>query len=473
VVDFVGRQAELDLLDAAHRSGRSEFIPIYGRRRVGKSELILRFLKGRPGVYFLGKQAPAPLQLREFLREAASVLGEPLLATFPAEGWKAALDAVVARWKGKKKLVLAFDEFQWTAEASPELPSVLQECWDRRWRDDGRVLLILCGSYVGFMEREVLGKKSPLFGRRTAQIQLKPFGYREAALFHPSCSLVDRAKIYFLCGGIPLYLRCFSPDRSVEMNITANLLREFAPLFREPDFLLREELRELESYYAVLLALAAGATTSRAMAQVTGIGDRSLQYYLKQLMELGYLARRYPVTGHAPIARHVRYDLEDPLLRFWFRFIYPNTSFILQMGPERALADRIRPELDAYFGRCFERLCREALPALYAREGVSARIEVGEYWDKATQIDVVGWRGDGWTDLGECKWGPVRSRKALEEELDAKVVRYPNDRGASIGRRFFTRDRVPDAIRGGRGAAWHCLEDLYESPGERPRKRRR
>ena len=206
---FVGRTAELGTLSAAYASAESGFVPIYGRRRVGKSELILRFLREHPGVYFLGKQAPAALQLREFLDEAAVVLGEPLLATASFDGWKSALSAVIDRWKQGGKLVLVFDEFQWTAWASPELPSVLQDLWDRRWRSSGKILLILCGSYVGFMEREVLGRKSPLFGRRTAQILLRPFGYREAALFHPSFSTVDRARAYFICGGVPWYLERF------------------------------------------------------------------------------------------------------------------------------------------------------------------------------------------------------------------------------------------------------------------------
>jgi len=449
------------MLEAEHTAERSSFVPIYGRRRVGKSELILRFLKGRPGIYFLGKQAQAGLQIREFLEEAAVVLGEPLLATFPAESWKAALEAVVSRWSGPGKLVLCLDEFQWTVEKSPELPSVLQELWDLKWRTSRRVMLILCGSYVGFMEREVLGKKSPLFGRRTAQILLRPFGYREAALFHPGYSIIDRARAYFVCGGIPLYLRCFSPRRSIEANVAAALLTEFAPLHREPDFLLREELREVESYYAILLAMASGARTSGAIAEFTGINDRSLQYYFKQLLELGYIARRYPLTGKAPVARHVRYDLEDPLLRFWFRFVYPNFSYIAQMGPARAMADRIRPGLDAYFGLCFERMCREALPALYAQEGVSTAYEIGEYWDRDVQIDVVGLRDDGFTDLGECRWGPAPSPAALEEELDARVARFPNQRGASIGRRIFVRERPPSRVD---APGWHDLEDLYAEP---------
>jgi len=180
MTDFIGRKRELAVLEEAWAGSASGFIPIYGRRRVGKSELILRFLEGKQGVYFLGKQAPAGLQIREFLEEAAAVLDDPVLAGFSAEGWGPALDAVVSRRRPGSKLILAFDEFQWTAGASPELPSLLQERWDRRWSRSGDVLLILCGSYVGFMEREVLGRESPLFGRRTAQILLRPFGYREA-----------------------------------------------------------------------------------------------------------------------------------------------------------------------------------------------------------------------------------------------------------------------------------------------------
>ncbi|MFL6293934.1 MAG: AAA family ATPase, partial [Thermoanaerobaculia bacterium] len=300
MTEFIGRRQELGVLIEAYEGSASAFIPIYGRRRVGKSELILQLLKGRPGVYFVGKKAPAGLQIREFLEEAAAVLDEPLLASFPAESWGAALDAVVSRWRGDGKLILALDEFQWTVEASPELPSLLQERWDRSWRDSGRVVLILCGSYVGFMEREILGRKSPLFGRRTAQIPLRPFGYREAALFHPRYSLLDRARAYFLCGGVPLYLRCFSDGRSIESNLVQEVLEEFAVLHREGDFLLREELREVEIYYAVLLAVASGHTTHQEIGRQMGTDSRSLHYYLQQLLELGYLRRRYPLTGERP-----------------------------------------------------------------------------------------------------------------------------------------------------------------------------
>lgn len=455
---FLGRKAELALLETSWRDAGSALIPVYGRRRIGKSELILRFLEKVPGVYHVGKVAPAGLQIREFLQEAARVLGEPLLATQPVDGWRRALELVEERTRPGKKLALAFDEFQWTVGASPELLSVLQELWDRRWRRSGRVMVILCGSYVGFMEREVLGKKSPLFGRRTAQIHLQPFGYLEAADFHPGWSLAQRAAARFVLGGVPQYLRSFDPSRSFAANVQAQLLTEFGPLFNEPEFLLREELRDVSSYHAVLGAVAAGHSTPRAIATASGLAERSLHYNLEQLVQLGYVARRRPLTGQATPPRHVRFALEDPLLRFWFRFVFPHKSFVRQHGPARTWRELIEPELDSYFGGCFERLCREALPRLLQQEGVAADLEAGEYWDRDVQIDVVGVRDDGWIELGECKWGGVPSVPGLVAELEAKVLAFPNPCNATLSRRYFVHKRPGRKPLPGR---WHTLEDLY------------
>jgi AAA+ ATPase superfamily predicted ATPase len=168
-----------------------------------------------------------------------------------------------------------------------------------------------------------------------------------------------------------------------------------------------------------------------------------------------------PLTGERPNPRHVRYDVGDPLLRFWFRFVFPHQSQLLRLGSQRAWSEHVKPRLDAYFGNCFERLCREALPRLYEREGVRAAFEVGEYWSQQTQIDVVSLRTDGWTDLGECKWGTVRSASAVEGELEAKVKSYPNRRNATLGRRIFTRGKRPGRP-GSSAVRWHTLEDLYD-----------
>ena len=460
--DFVGRRRELAVLEAAWKGEGGAFVPVYGRRRIGKSELILHFLGARPAIYHVGKVAPAELQIREFLSEAARTLGEPLLGQIAATDWRTALEAVETAWKGRGKLIIVLDEFQWTAGASPELPSLLQELWDRRWKR-GRVMLILCGSMIGFMEREVLGAKSPLFGRRTAQIHLQPFGFREAAAFHPRWSRTDQARVRFVVGGVATYLRAFDPARSFEQNLADTLLSEFAPLFREPEFLLREELREVGSYQAVLGAIAAGETTIRGIAQAGSLPERGLTYYLDQLESLGYVARRHPLTGTKPAARHLRFVLEDPLLRFWFRFVFPHRSAVQRLGPTRAFRELIKPELESYFGYCFERLCREALADIYARERIS-EFAIGEYWDRETQIDVVGMRDDKWTDLGECKWGPIGSVPGVVAELERKVRAYPNPRAATIGRRIFAHRLPAASVRAkAPGVIWHSLDDLYDA----------
>ncbi|MBI5532823.1 MAG: ATP-binding protein [Deltaproteobacteria bacterium] len=459
MTEFVGRTRELEALQKAWQQRASAFFPIYGRRRVGKSELILRFLRDKPGIYFVGSKAPGDRHRRQLLQEAAGCLQEPLLADYAARDWRAALTAVVDRWKGPGKLAIVLDEFQWTAEASPDLPSVLQELWDRDWSKSGKVFLILCGSFLGFMEREVLGKKSPLYGRRTGQILLQPFGYAEAAKFHPRWSAVDHARARFLCGGIPLYLRCLDDSLSVEHNLQDRILDEFSVLFREPEFLLREELREVESYHAVLTTVAAGTSSAVEIARESGV-DRSVAYYLDQLASLGYVERRYPLTDRPAPRRNVRFVLSDPLLRFWFRFVFPTLSFLRHAGPVRTLREKIRPELDSFFGVAFERLCREALPALYRSEGVNASYQIGDYWAPGVQIDVVGLRDDNVTDLGECKWGAVRSVAAVAQELKDRLPLYDNRRNATISPRIFLRNPVRSA------PSWcrvHSLEDLYRA----------
>ena len=325
---FIGRKRELRTLENAYRSHDSVFIPIYGRRRVGKSELIKHFIRDKKALYFLGKQAPAKLQLQEFMQNSAFALEQPLLERISADGWQQAISTAIEQVASDEKIVLIFDEFQWTVEASPELPSVLQSFIDDDWRGGCKVFLILCGSYMGFMEKNVLGERSPLFGRRAGQIFLQPFSYLEAGEFHPDWSETDKAKVFSICGGIPYYLNFFSSTDSIDTNIRNNFLNEFSAMAREPEFLLREELKELKKYFGILMVLSGGAVSNRDLARATGIDERALFYYLNSLTELGYIAKHYPITGDKPNPKQVRYKLHDPLLRFWFRFIYPNGSAI-------------------------------------------------------------------------------------------------------------------------------------------------
>ena len=245
------------------------------------------------------------------------------------------------------------------------------------------------------------------------------------------------------------------------MNLREQLLEEFSPLHREPEFLLREELRDVEKYHAVLMAIAMGSHTTRDIASATGLPERSLHYWVQQLSELGYVGRHHPLTDKRRNKRQVRYVLEDALLRFWFRFVFPNQTHLQHLGARQTFLDRIKPGLNAYFGHCFERLCRSGLPQLYVQEEVDASYEIGEFWSRETQIDVVGLRQDNWTDLGECKWGAVRSIPSLRRELQGKAVHFPNARNATLCLRFFVRRLPRQRPADSAGERWHELEDLY------------
>lgn len=453
---FFGRARELSVLEHQRSSAGGSFVPVYGRRRIGKTELLRHFSARHRGVFHMGKVAPAALQLKEFMLEAARALDEPVLAAAALTSWKEALELVVGRWKGPGKLVLILDEFQWTAEASPELPSVLQDLWDRSWKRSGKVMLIICGSFIGFMEREVLGEKSPLYGRRTAQIQLKPFSFVESRQFHPGLSIEQQALTWFVCGGVAQYLEAFDGRSSFRQNVERTLLDEFAPLFREPEFLLREELRDVAPFHAVLMAIATGSHTHKTIALGSGVPERNLHYTLEQLISLGYVSRRYPVTGTKPRRTDVRFVLDDALLRFWFRFVFPNRSQLAQLDAHRGWERVIEPQLEAWAGGCFERLCREALPRLLEEDGVKAGVEVGAFWSREVEIDLVGVRADGVTELGECKWGPVTPAQ-LTAQLEQKVQHYPNPKNHTLRRHAFVRSwrgRAPS------GVELHRLSDL-------------
>ncbi|MFO0596570.1 MAG: ATP-binding protein [Myxococcaceae bacterium] len=453
---FVGRTAELSMLERQWAAPGGAFVPVYGRRRIGKTELLRAFASKHRGLVYVGKVAPAALQLKEFMQEMARLLGEPLLAEIDVGSWRRAFELVLARWKGRGKLVLVLDEFQWLAESSPELPSLLQDLWDSSWKRGGKVMLVLCGSFIGFMEREVLGEKSPLFGRRTGQIHLQPFPFREARLFHPHASLEQQALTWFVTGGVAQYLACFDGRASFRQNVETNLLHEFAPLFREPEFLLREELRDIAPFQAALMAIAGGANTPRDVAKVAGLPERNLHYTLEQLVSLGYVSRRYPLSGARPVKKQVRYVLDDALLRFWFRFVYPNRTQVMTASPGEAFDRVVAPQLEPWAGGCFERLAREALPGLLRAEGVSASVEVGRYWSKDVEVDVVGLRSDGVTELGECKWGPVGAAE-LARQLEQKAARFPNHKGHTLRQHAFVKrwkGRAPA------GVLVHTLADL-------------
>ncbi len=461
--DFVGRDAELAMLQKAYASRSAGLWPVYGRRRVGKTELLLRFVADKPAIYFSAGRKLRNPQLSDFMRAAAAGLGTPALSGAAPDSWESALRLAVAAAPRDRRLVLVLDEFQWLCESSPELPSVIQRLWDLEWQRRNDLMLVLCGSVIGFMEREVLGTKSPLHGRRTGSLHLQPFGFREAGLFQPRWSAEERARAWFVCGGIPAYLRRFDRGRSVLQNIATEVFEPDSFFHREPEFLLREELADVRQSTSILECIALGRRSHTEIARAVGLGSSALAPHLKSLVSLGYLERLEPVSPSAPPRTAVQYVVADPLLRFWFRFLEPNASLLRRADGASLVDQLVVPQWEAFCGEGFERLCRLALADIYASERVTGAFRIGAYWNKHVQVDVVGIRRDRWIDLGECKWGNVESVAAVARELEAKRTHYPAE-GHSIRQHVFVRRRARTRQARRSDVLCHDLESLYAEP---------
>lgn len=454
---FIGRATELELLGKEYRANRGSFVPVYGRRRIGKSQLLVEFSREKPVLYFTALQSTNTQNLRTFGRQAARVTGIKSLET--ATDWETLLQDTIAGWRSPAPRILILDEVQWAAKAAPELVSLLQRLWDHQWQHQKDFMLILCGSHFGFFRDQILRAGSPLYGRRTAHIQLEPFDIIEAAQFHPTLAEADRAQVYFITGGIPYYLQKFE-DESLRTNIIRNFIAPQADLATEADFLLYEEAKVLPTAKALLSAIASGHRRFTDIADAMGVETNLLAHHLEPLEEIGFITKRQPLSHAKASRKRSHYEILDPFLRFWFHFFFPLEGAVPMANPEGFFQDQIQPQLESYWGSCWERTCRKLLPRIYESEGIHALAEIGEFWiPKKMQIDVVSLRRDKRIDLGECRWGHVGSLTKVAQELERKAALFPNPKNYTIGRRLFVRSyqgKCPEGIK------VHTLRQIYQ-----------
>jgi len=322
---FVGRDREQAFLEELHDSGRPELFVLYGRRRVGKTELLQRFCGDHRAVYFMAAQVRDRDNLKAFRNVVAESLQDPLAAGVEFPDWSSALGFLAER-AGGERLVVVLDEFPYLCEADKSLPSQVQRFWDMRGKDSP-LLLGLCGSQVSFMEREVLAERSPLFGRRTAQKRLEPLQPKDTLGFFPSWTLEDRVLAYAILGGMPAYLRRFDDAKSLRTNVLDEILRPEGYLFDEVQFLLRSELTNTTTYNSILAATARGSKRLNDIALEVGVDSTTANKYLHVLRELRLVDREVPLSDPDPLrSRRGTYRIADRFLEFHFRHLQPNLS---------------------------------------------------------------------------------------------------------------------------------------------------
>ena len=239
---FVGREAELGFFEDKYMEKKGQLIVLYGRRRVGKTETLREFCKDKPHVFFSCTQATDRMQLSKFSKR---LLQEDIPARrYVSEftDWEKAFCAIADLPYGDRKKLVVIDEFPYMCRGNKSIPSILQNLWDTVLKDSN-VMIILCGSAMSFMEKELLAEKNPLYGRATGIYKMNAMGFYDAARFFPEYSERDKVLTYAVLGGIPHYLRQFDPEISVAENIKRNILTKGSALYSEVEFLLHQELR--------------------------------------------------------------------------------------------------------------------------------------------------------------------------------------------------------------------------------------
>lgn len=434
---FQGRARELEELNRLYGTGGFQMVVLYGRRRVGKTTLIREFARDKPALFYTAKVQSDALNLADFSRELYRYADLPVTSgAFPS--WDDAF-AFLAKVVAGRRLVFMFDEFPYAASKSEGLVSTLQIAIDRELSSTD-LFLVLTGSNQGFMEEKVLGggsspdgsglgEKNPLFDRRTAQIHLAPFGYRDAAKMLPGLGPRDLVRYYACFGGTPYYLSLVDVRATFEENVTRLFFRKEGLLYEEPLMLLRQELREPALYSSVLGAVASGANTPSLIADRVGIERTSVAKYLGTLASLYLVERAVPFGEDRQRSRKGIYRLTEPCFAYWYRFVEPCIDEVEQDAGELAAREALADgELSTYVGHWFETICREwVIAQAKARALPFSPVRFGTWWgtDPTTRsqddVDVVAASPKARTALlGECKWRESVDETQAVEKLHAR-----------------------------------------------------
>lgn len=440
---FIGRETELRFLKDKYEEKKGQLIVLYGRRRVGKTETLREFCKDKPHIFFSCTQSTDGVQLARFSKQLLreDIPAKQYIAKFA--DWEKAFHSILDLPYGEKKKLIVIDEFPYMCKGNKSIPSILQNLWDAELKDSN-VMIILCGSAMSFIEKELLAEKNPLYGRATGIYKMNRMGFYDAARFFPNYSAREKVLAYAVLGGIPHYLNQFNPELSVAENIKCNILKKGSVLYSEVDFLLHQELRETMIYNSIIEAVALGNTKLNDISQKSLVEDTAkTSVYLKNLMELGIIEREFSVdigTKEKANTNRGIYRLKDNFFRFWYSFGFANLSQLEDGDVEGVYRYLVEPALHEFASLTFEDVCKEFVRELQKKNALPFRyVKMGRWMGKTTvrdkndesrlrtaetEIDLLGIsRGAKEYLVGECKF--KRSPFAYSEYLDTVAKLTP------------------------------------------------
>jgi len=403
---FIGRKYELETLNRLYNEDKFHLIVVYGRRRVGKTTLLTEFCKNKPSIFFVAEEYNDKINLESFSDKILSYfnLGE-FLRRF--ESWEKAFIFLAQQSKGKR-LVVVIDEFPYIVNSNKSIPSLLQNLIDHHLKDT-KIFLIICGSSVSFIEKEVLSYKSPLYGRRTAQLIVEPFSFFESREFFPSYSFEDQVTAYGVLGGIPQYLSIFDSTKDIYENIRTKILDKSSYLYEEPKLLLRQEVREPALYNSIIEAIATGSSKLNEIAAKVGVDTDKCAKYISVLIDLKILEKVTPLKLEAKSRKSI-YRIKDNFFRFWYRFVFSNKTLIEQGLIDEVVENKIKPFISDFIGEVYEQVCMDYLKILNREKKLPFIFEnIGKWWGnnpykkREEEIDIVALNDDNIL-FCECKW---------------------------------------------------------------------
>lgn len=438
---FIGRTDEIEKLETLYSSDDFQMPVIYGRRRVGKTRLITEFIRDKRAIYVQARRTNAQTNLRMLSQAVLSFsTGSPsgMFSTYDD------LFDAVFELSRDERLVFVIDEFPYLAQSFPEISSLLQDAIDHRFKDESKLMLILCGSSLSFMEEQVLGYESPLYGRRTAQFKIEPFDYFTANRYWEDAAPEDAAIYYGITGGVPAYMEKISASDGVKSNIEALYLTPSGYLFEEPGNLLLQECKNPDQYDSIIQAIASGRSRLSEIATTAQIPESNTRSYLAKLESLGIVARETPFgeTGR----RRSIYHLIDPMFTFWYKFI-PEHIGLIQNNMADAAYERIEARMGDFMGSVFETICTQYVyRSARAKAFPVTPARLGRWWgtDPRTksqeEIDIVIEDGMNTACFVECKWKnePVGANVLATLVRRSELFHYDSKHYALMSKRGFT-----------------------------------
>lgn len=417
LLGFVDRDYELKGLEEKYSSEGSDLFIIYGRRRIGKTTLTKEFSREKPSFYFLCRRQDYSLEVERLKDQYAEEQDVFLPET---KDLTELFKEISGKLPEDEKFIFIIDEFPYWIEENNEVLSEMQYIWDEVLNGEN-IFMILTGSSIGMMEKEVLDYNSPLYGRRTGQLQVGEIPLENLNEFLPSYSHEDLIKTYGAIGAVPFYLKEFDPETDFYDNIKNTFFNKLNILYEEAEILLREELRKPNTYFNIIKSITDGATKLSEISSKSRISITNINKYLKSLDRLNIIYREYPVT-EKPKPRNFLYRLKDNYFRFWITYVYPNMSHI-EIDPG-VVIDAVKEDYSHYMGQIFEEVCLKAVNRDY---GYS---KIGRWWYKDSEIDIVALNEkDDRILFGECKWSKDKIDIGVLKTLERKSsqVRWRNE----------------------------------------------